>query len=102
MKSIEFDTTDSLVMSVNIAGAGVIRNNTNKGIPNGYLTDVKKKDGTNLFVIKQRSTICCHEAKNYITFNACDKIQKVNTYLELTLINGTILRTASAKEVIVK
>lgn len=94
-------------MSVGIAGAGVIRNNTNKGIPidlikNGYLTDVKKKEGTNLVVLPERSTICCHEAKNYITFNACDKIQKVNTYLELTLINGTILRTASAKEVVVK
>lgn len=35
-------------MNVNVAGAGVIRNNTNKGIPidlikNGYLTDVKKE-----------------------------------------------------------
>lgn len=94
-------------MSAGISAADVIRNNTNKGIPidlikNGYLTDVKNKDGTNLLVIKQRSTICCDKSKNYITFTACDKIQKVNTYLELTLINGTILRTASAKEVIVK
>lgn len=94
-------------MSVGRSAADVIRNNTNKGIPidlikNGYLTDVKNEDGTNLLVIKQRSTICCEKTKNYITFNACDKIQKVNTYLELTLINGTILRTASAKEVIVK
>lgn len=94
-------------MNVGVSGAVVIRNNTNKGIPldlikNGYLTDVKNKDGTNLLVNIQRSTICCYKAKNYITFNACDKMQKVNTYLELTLINGTILRTTSSIEVIVK
>lgn len=49
-------------MSVGIAGAGVIRNNTNKGIPidlikNGYLTDVKKKDGTILRTASAKEVI---------------------------------------------
>lgn len=55
-------------MNAGSSAADVIRNNTNKGIPidlikNGYLTDIKNEDGTNLLVNKQRSTICCEKTK---------------------------------------
>jgi hypothetical protein len=93
-------------MSAGIADGIGIHNNTNKGIPidlikKGYFTNVKNEDGTRLLVDKQRSSVY-DVYKNYIAFDACDKIQTVNTYLELILINDTILRTTSVIEVIVK
>lgn len=83
---------------------GII-NNTNSYIPYEYIkdiyfTDVKNKDGS-LVHFNRNKLFVYDNIKNGVVFNACDKPQKVRSFLALELISGTILKTAHDREVIV-